>query len=197
MADKIKLLEKQLNDFIKHYQNNPIKYFYEEDIRADLLIKLQSVKEFDIELEISENNEWLKDYKECCNINKSEISGIKAEYPSTTRFDIALIEPNNDYNHYIFSCVFAIEIKLGQKDNQNSGFKLNIEKLKEYKSNRDSFCGIALNFEQNPNVEINDIKTCYEKIKFEEVKSEISIDESAINYFFIGRNFILGGKRIQ
>ena len=57
----IHTLEKVLNDFIKEYQSNPIKYFYEEDLRADLLNLLWRNNIFNLKIPITQNNEWLKD----------------------------------------------------------------------------------------------------------------------------------------
>lgn len=191
-------LEKVLNDFIKEYQFSPIKYFYEEDLRADLLNRLWKEDIFNIKLPITENNGWLKDY---LSIGEKEIyiSGIKSEYPSNKRFDIAFINPNkitdeNSFNHYIFECFFAIEIKLSQKDNQNSAFKSDLEKLKDYKKSNSSFTGIVINFEQNPNYESSKVQSAYnsyDNLRFSNLEKPLSISENMINCLFISKNYIL------
>lgn len=197
----IHTLENVLNDFIQEFQSNPIKYFYEEDLRAELLNQLWRKDIFNIKIPITQNNKWLKDY---LKIGKKEIdtSGIKAEYPSNKRFDIAFINPNkitdeNSSNHYIFECLFAIEIKLSQKDNQNSAFKSDLEKLKDYKKSHSSFTGIVINFEQNPKYEVECIYrdyNNYDNLKFTQLKKPILLVENTINYFFICKDFILGGN---
>jgi len=192
-------LGKVLNDFIQEFQSNPIRYFYEEDLRADLLNRLWKEDIFNIKLPITENNGWLKDY---LSIGEKEIyiSGIKSEYPSNKRFDIAFINPNkitdeNSFNHYIFECFFAIEIKLSQKDNQNSAFKSDLEKLKDYKKSNSSFTGIVINFEQNPNYESSKVQSAYksyDKLNFCRLEKPLSISENMINGLFISKNYILG-----
>ncbi|NWG28997.1 MAG: hypothetical protein HXY48_10760 [Ignavibacteriaceae bacterium] len=189
-----------MNNFIIEYQSNPIKYFYEEDLRADLLIRLWKEESFNIKLPITTNNEWLKDYRKIVG-SEIYISGVKSEYPSNKRFDIALINADkitfsNCFNHYIFECLFALEIKLSQKDNNNSGFKSDIEKLRDYKKLYSKFTGIAINFEQNPNYDKNKViedYNNYNDLRFLEVEKPISISENTINYFFISRNYVLGG----
>lgn len=196
----LRILEKVLNDFINEYQSTPIKYFYEEDLRAELLNLLLRENIFNVKIPITPGNGWLKDY---LLIGEKEIdtSGIKAEYPSNKRFDIAFIDPNritaeNLYNHYIFECLFAVEIKLSQKDNQNSAFKLDIEKLKDYKKSHHFFTGIAINFEQNLNINLNNIQSDYnnyDKLNFAKLEKPISITENMINYLFITKSYVLGG----
>lgn len=194
----LRSLEKVLNDFIKEYQLNPIKYFYEEDLRADLLNRLWREDIFNIKLAITANNGWLKDYLSL-GVKEINISGIKSEYPSNKRFDIAFINPNkitdeNSFNHYIFECFFAIEIKLSQKDNQNSAFKSDLEKLKDYKNSHSSFTGIVINFEQNPNYESSKVQSAYnsyDNLRFSNLEKPLSISENMINCLFISKNYIL------
>jgi len=200
MNAKIETLQNLLNNFITDYQKEPIKYFYEEDLRAELLITLSHEEIYDIDLPLTERNEWLKDYETLYN-KKTSVSSIKAEYPSNTRFDIACINPdlideNKSYNHYIFDCLFAIEIKLSQKDNQNFDLKQDIEKLKNYKNSHQVFTGIAINFEQNPNYNNKKVMEDYnnsKELKFIELLKPISISENKINYFFISKEYVLGG----
>ena len=184
----LRTLEKVLNDFNKEYQLNPIKYFYEEDLRADLLNRLWREDIFNIKLPITVNNGWLKDYLSL-GVKEINISGIKSEYPSNKRFDIAFINPNkitdeNSFNHYILECFFAIEIKLSQKDNQNSAFKSDLEKLKDYKKSHSSFTGIVINFEQNPNYESNKVQSAYnsyDNLRFSKLENPLSISENTNN----------------
>ncbi len=196
----LQTLYKVLNNFINSYQLNPIKYFYEEDVRAHLLNELWKEKIFNIKLPVAAKNLWIKDYQEIFG-NETTISGIKAEYPSNGRFDIAFINPHkldsrNCFNHYILECLFAIEIKLSQKDNKNSDFKSDIEKLREYKSLHPAFTGITINFEQNPNYDKNKVLEDYNNyndLKFLELDKPVSILENTVNYFFISKNYLLGG----
>lgn len=199
MVMEIETLQNVLNVFLKDYWENPIQYFYEEDIRADLLNKLRNENVYKIKLPLSKKNQWLKDYYEIYGENK-EISGIKAEYPSNTRFDIAYINPinltpDNCLNHYILDCIFAIEIKLSQKDNNNSGFKSDIKELNDYKILYHGFTGIALNFEQNPNYDKEKVKKDYNNFGdlLMEDKNEIQLLEGTTNYFFISPKYIIGG----
>lgn len=193
-------LQKLFNNFIQNYQKNPIKYFYEEDIRAQLLNELCKEEIYNIKLPVTANNQWIKDYQQIFG-NETDISGIKAEYPSNKRFDIAFINPDkitytNSFNHYILECFFALEIKLSQKDNKNSDFKSDIEKLKDYKKLNFAFTGVAINFEQNLNydkVRVIEDYNNYNDFKFLEQVKPVSISENAINYFFISRNYVLGG----
>lgn len=200
MDTTIKALQNTLDKFIKYYQKNPIKYFYEEDIRAELLVSLVNDKIFDIHLPITDNNKWLRDYKNIFN-DEIRISGIKAEYPSNTRFDIAYINPNiksnNCFNQYILECLFAIEVKLSQNDNKNADFKSDIEKLRDYQKLHPNFTGLAINFEQNPNYKKEDIfkdYNNYNNIKMIDVIESLDIVENSINYFFISKDFIVGSK---
>jgi len=202
MNTTIKTLQNTLYKFVKNYQQNPIKYFYEEDIRAELLFSLVNDKTFDFNLPITENNKWLKNYKNIFN-DEIKISGIKAEYPSNTRFDIAYINPNikldNCFNHYILECLFSIEIKLSQNDNKNADFKSDIKKLQDYQKLHPSFTGLAINFEQNPYYNKEDVLkdyNDYNNIKMIDVKESIDIVANSINYFFISKDFIVGGNLI-
>ncbi len=200
MDTKIEKLQIVLNQLVENYLLKPIKYFYEEDIRAELLYHLTKEDNFNINLPITDKNEWLRDYVKILD-KETNISGIKAEYPSTTRFDIAYINPNsiipdNYSNHYIFECLFAIEIKLSQKDNKNSEFKSDIKKLFDYKRLYPTFTGIAINFEQHPTYDINKVKDDYnnfDSLKLIELEKPISISENSINYFFITKYYVLGG----
>lgn len=193
-------LQYVLNNFIQRYQSNPIKYFYEEDLRAYFLNDLWNEEIYNIKLPVTANNQWIKDYQKILG-NETAISGIKAEYPSNKRFDIAFIHPDkitntNCYNHYILECFFALEIKLSQKDNKNADFKSDIEKLKDYKKLNPAFTGIAINFEQNPDYNKNKVVEDYNNyndIKLLELQKPVSISENTINYLFVSRNFVLGG----
>ena len=193
-------LQKVLNNFINSYQQNPIKYFYEEDVRAHLLNELWKEEIFNIKLPVTAKNLWIKDYQQIFG-SETNISGIKAEYPSNKRFDIVFLNPNkldstNCFNHYILECLFALEIKLSQKDNKNSDFKSDIEKLKDYKRLNPTFTGVAINFEQNPNYDKDKILedyNSYNDLKFLELDKPVSISENTINYFFISKNYLLGG----
>ena len=204
MDPKLVTLQNVLNVFVKNYQSNPIKYFYEEDLRAHLLYLLITEEIFNIKLPITDENEWLRDYVGILD-KEINISGIKAEYPSTTKFDIAYINnnsiiPDNYFNHYIFGCLFAIEIKLGQKDNKNSDFKSDIMKLCDYKKEHHDFTGIAINFEQNPRVEKDSLFKDYnnhETLKIEELTEGIELIPESINCFFICPKFTLGGLIIN
>ena len=197
----IETLQSVLNDFIKSYQSSPIRYFYEEDLRADLLNRLWRKDIYNIKLPITTNNEWLRDYATIFD-EEINISGIKAEYPSTTRFDIAYINPRGIIpasfsNHYILECLFAIEVKLSQKDNKNSDFKTDIKKLFDYKTLFPTFTGIAINFEQNPKYSVEAIYkdyNNYDALKFTQLNEPILLLENTINYFFISKDFILGGN---
>lgn len=197
---EIQTLQNVLNNFVINYQINPVKYFYEEDVRADLLIKLSEETSFNIKLPIASKNEWLRDYATIFD-KEINISGIKAEYPSTTRFDIAYINPKGIIpasfsNHYMLECLFAVEVKLSQKDNKNSDFKTDIKKLFDYKRIFPTFTGIAINFEQNPKYSIESIYrdyNNYDNLKFTQLKEPILLVKNAINYFFISKDFILCG----
>jgi|SRR5690554_3351796 len=201
-------LQKVLNNFINSYQPNPIKYFYEEDVRAHLLNELWNEEIFNIKLPVTKKNLWIKDYQQIFG-SEIDISGIKAEYPlkmnvehhPNKKFDIAFINPNklnpaNCSNHYILECLFALEIKLSQRDNKNSDFKSDIEKLKNYKILHSTFTGVAINFEQNPNYNKNKViedYNNYKDLKFLDLDKPVSISENTINYFFVSRNYVLGG----
>lgn len=198
---EIETLQSVINNFINDYQINPIKYFYEEDVRADLLIKLIAENSFNIKLPITAKNEWLREYVTIFD-EEINISGIKTEYPSTTRFDIAYINPKGIIpasfsNHYMLECLFAVEVKLSQKDNKNSDFKTDIKKLFNYKRLFPTFTGIAINFEQNPKYNIENIYrdyNNYDNLKLEDLGENILLAENEINYFFISKEFILGGR---
>ena len=183
-----------LNNLIKEFRKCPIKYFYEEDLRSDLLIRLTNEKIFNINLPITNSNEWLKDYALILG-KETDISGIKAEYPSTLRFDIAYIKHTNESNHYINECQFAIEIKLSQNDNKNRDFKLDIDKLEDYKNNHKDFMGIAINFEQNPLINKKSIFENYNNPNMKELSNEIELFNNSINCFFIHHKFILGYEK--
>jgi len=199
MKEKIKNLRETLIKFFYEYQSNPIQYFYESDIRAMLFVKLTNDNLFDIKLPITDNNQWLRNYKEIYK-DIIIISGIKTEYPSNTRFDIGYIDPminKNLGNHYILDCKFAIEIKLSQNDNKNAGFKSDIKKLQDYQKLHPNFTGIAINFEQNPLYKkeklIHDYENYVKNINILDAE-KIEIVENFINYFIIGKDFIIGGN---
>lgn len=154
---------------------------------------------FKIKIPVSEANQWLKNYIRF-GIKELSISGIKAEYPSQTRFDIAFIDPvkiisENVTNHYTQACLFAIELKLGFNDNWNSNFKSDIIKLLDYQKINRPFTGLALNFEQNPIYEKKSILHDYHNLNMLEV-DKILVVENTINYYFIAKDYILGGKYI-
>lgn len=196
----LQILQNVLNNFINSFQQNPIKYFYEEDVRAHLLNELWKEEIYNIKVPVTANNQWIKDYQKILG-NEMDISGIKAEYPSNKRFDIAFIHPDkinntNCYNHYILECFFALEIKLSQKDNKNADFKSDIEKLKDYKKLNPIFTGVAINFEQNPDYnksKVGEGYNNYNNLKLFDLQKPVSILENTINYFFVSRNFVLGG----
>jgi hypothetical protein len=155
--------------FIKNFQNNPFQYFYEEDIRASLYVLLKS------EINIMRNFPT-KIYSEGLGRDLINTSIVKSEYPSFSRFDIAILRCSEETDYYNQPVDIAIELKLGSHkifSDQTAGFKSDINKLKKYKNNHtnENFTGLAIYFCQT-DIEGAEIDEWYKDLskKFELVE---------------------------
>jgi hypothetical protein len=175
----IRQTEILLIDFIEDFQQNPFEYFYEEDIRAVLLIKLKS--SFKNIFADFPTLSYAKQIKS--SFIKSSI--IKAEYPSYKRFDIAFLSHQQDKDFYNQPIFMAIEIKLGSHNigaDKTAGFKSDIIKLEESYSQykKENFIGVAIYFCQTP-VKQDDIVKWYGGTEFQEIeKKEIVFEDNNI-----------------
>lgn len=164
-----------LKELFSQFSSNPYYYFYEEDVRIDLALKLmQHIKPI-----------------EFSHFQRSiQTIPIKCEYPSSLaskqRHDIVFVKPNGLSNIYNLDIPIAIELKLGSKSyDRCSEFKEDVKKLLGYTS--DNFIGIAIYFYQD---DIDSIlfEKWFEDIveKFEKIEIEnITIDVSRVNSFII------------
>lgn len=161
-----KYFEKAITDFIKQFQSNSFRYFYEEDLRAALAINLSNLFD-EIKYKVRADFAKILEVDEICS------NPIKCEYPQSgkknKKFDIVYIE---DVGSDFYNCEIriAIELKLGSLIYDRLGkFKEDIEKLEKRlaESNKSEFLGIGLYFYQG------EIDLRYVKEWFPEASKEI------------------------
>ncbi|OQY72257.1 MAG: hypothetical protein B6D44_10485 [Ignavibacteriales bacterium UTCHB2] len=144
-------IENLLSSLINKFQKNTFEYFYEEDIRAELLVSLKEkislVREFPAGV-----------YSEELHNSIIHSSIIKAEYPSHKKFDIAILDYDAKKDFYNQPVFLAFEIKLGSHKigtDRTAGFISDIIKLKENVSSFEGFVGVAIYFCQTSITKIN------------------------------------------
>lgn len=136
-------VNESLQEIAKNYIKSPFNYLYESDIRcilyADIFHRMR-----DSTVKLESRTIGSQDPTGHLAINP-----VKSEYPSGTRFDIAIIEGPGDkarriWNHRVN---IAIEVKLWQIDGTGGGVLADLSKLAEYRRGREGqFLGISLLF---------------------------------------------------
>jgi len=159
-----KIFHKGINDTITEFQRNPFNFLYEIDIQAFLFASIYK--------ELRGESLQLKGgyHPQTAYPDHNSISTvpIKCEYPSSKKFDIAIIdderlkhfdrqkaiqeEPLNDF-FWNQPVIAAIEIKYLQLGDSVSkkikGLKDDAEKLSNHREKNRPFLGIALLFVQS------------------------------------------------
>jgi hypothetical protein len=183
------ILISTLIDTFNRFSENPYYYFYEEDIRVDIVPKLIqqinpiNVKHFDKNI---------------------QTIPIKCEYPilsSKQKHDIVFILPNDLNNIYNLDIPIAMELKLGSKSyDRCSEFKEDIKKLKYYKSMKDDYLGIAIYYYQD-DIDHKYFREWFSDIveQFDDLKIEdITFNYSKVNSFIITpSNTVLSAVRYK
>lgn len=139
-------LQRAVRDVIKKvvedFQESPFDYLYESDLQAVLFTRLfDRLREEKIN--ISSSSRGKKDPPEHLTINP-----VKSEYPSGTRFDVAIVDANSSKEHLVWNhdVLVAIEIKLCQKDGTGCSVRDDLTKLAKYASGKPGFLGLSLMF---------------------------------------------------
>lgn len=170
--DKHKVID-EIHNYIKVYQEHPFDYLYEADIQSALFARLFDLfKDDRIEIKGGyKGNDG--QYGKLDDIKSISTNIVKREYPTGSRFDIALIDHENPFhwekykkNHpatkndsfWRQPLCMAIEIKLFQLGQVNINGKIKkgleneyekyIKKLIEYSKHHDDFLGMSLCFVQ-------------------------------------------------
>jgi hypothetical protein len=128
-------------DFANDFATRPFDYLFEADVQADLHGRLRRVLEAD-PVDLKE----IRD-RQLFGVTDLKVSRVHAEYPTSKRFDIALIAASDRsasmWNQPVGA---AVEIKLWQADGTGGGINEDLRKLHERNSNLGSlgFLGVVL-----------------------------------------------------
>ncbi len=175
--DDLAVVHSTIEKFVSFFRENTFHFLYESDIQAFLFYELfKSInRNIMIEYDVYSRDHYKQE-------RFLETSIIKTEYPTITRFDIAIIDDSSNYykddvkkirtdnelkNEAFWSLPvkIGIEIKycqLGQKPSDIFNLlKRDLEKLSNYPKKTEKFHGIGLLFVQSYSdkiqSEINDI----------------------------------------
>lgn len=129
----------------KDFQDAPFDYLYESDVRSRLYAGIFDRMRTE-PLSIESRGVRKDDPTRSVTINP-----VKSEYPSGTRFDIAIINGPGDSNRRIWNhrVNIAIEIKLWQVDGTGGSVRYDLSKLAQYRFDRKDgrpFLGLSLLF---------------------------------------------------
>jgi hypothetical protein len=178
----IAILQSCIDSLVKEFQLNPFNFLYEIDLQA-FLFSIAFDKFESIRIRGGYWSDKYEDYNDRdYNYDKTiETKPVKCEYPTTKRFDIALIDSKkkSDYdknetlkkhwknepfwNQPLKAAIELKYIQLGDNSKINA-IKKDINKLKKYRNERDSFTGIVLIFFQSkydPKRFIKEYKTIF------------------------------------
>jgi len=183
---------KALTRCFKNFKENPFAFYYEEDIRVnlmnELIINLEGIYYLP--------SEKLKEYED---IKTHKLLPLKAEYPHIKdrigRFDIAFTEEEGE-SIYHLPVSIAIELKLGL--DQSGSLKKDVNSLLEYKeqSKTKHFSGIAIYFHQKTLIE-EEARGWFKDsfIRFEKTTEDTTtITDDAVNIFLVSKNLTLFQK---
>lgn len=142
--EAIQAVNESLQKITKDFVRSPFDYLYERDIQcvlfADIFNRMRG----------SPITVASRTINNLDPTGRLTINPVKSEYPSGTRFDIAIIDAHNNnttrriWNHEVN---VAIEIKLWQVDGTGGSIRSDLSKLAEYRSGREGqFLGISLLF---------------------------------------------------
>jgi hypothetical protein len=175
--DNLAVVHSTIEKFASVFRENTFHFLYESDIQAFLFYELfKSInKNIMIEYDVYSRDNYKQE-------RFIETSIVKTEYPTTTRFDLAIIDDSSNYHKddvkkirtdnelkneafWSLPVKIGIEIKycqLGQKPFDIFNLlKKDLEKLSRYPKNGREFHGIGLLFFQSYSdkiqFEINDI----------------------------------------
>jgi hypothetical protein len=189
-TDLLETIAHTLSSFYLDFANNPFLFFYEEDARAHLFVRLDT--------SLGLVREYPKGQQFASAIPAPLFSSIvKAEYPQVgevSRFDIAILDPNahSFENFYQTPVSVAIELKLGSQDlgsDKTGHFKCDVKKLvaaMSYarESNR-AFLGIALYLHQTSILDERRFRSYY-------ADTFKTIDRIAPHDFVLSDNEVIG-----
>jgi hypothetical protein len=161
--EKLKVVEEALIETIKEFQEKPINFFYEEDIRAFLFMKIyEGFESNNLKIETVEDEAGYN--KDALSIN-AQMNPVKAEFypqkgPSKgcgmgiDNVDIAILSDNpievTKTNSYLHPIDIAIEVKFSSYtiDEQHAKFLADFSKVCSYSSIKNNFVGIAIYFDR-------------------------------------------------
>lgn len=163
-------VEDVLNEFCLTFASNPLNFLYESDIQGMLFCKLYD-KFADESFYVRIEPNKFQNFKD---IDERFINPIKSEYPTGTRFDIAVIDKTKHHqNFWKIPLIIAIEIKFcqfgmsfpdsfGNKrffySQKERSLNYDLHKISDYKSKLSTelsseFCGIGLLFVQQTDLQ--------------------------------------------
>lgn len=197
MKDKLTLIKNDLLKVIVQFKQNPFLYFYEEDLRVDLVTSMKNSLDESIFFNIPSNFNSICDSSFIIQKKHIKSSPIKTEYPvilkNKRRFDIVYLE-NNGYDFYNLKPKLAIELKLGSDligSDKCLQFKKDFKKLVKYRNlmimQNETFTGIATYFYQT---EIKD-KLLFNKwfsdtfLLSEIDYTKLTIEENCVNVIIV------------
>ncbi len=138
-------------DVAEEFSRSPASFLYESDLQSLVFAKLFA--ELD---DCRVRQEAPADYwRSAADVSRLAINPAKTEYPDSTRFDIALLDPVPDPAANIWNqpVRLALELKFRQANGGGPTFEADRSKLREYRSRaapRRKFTGISLVFCHRP-----------------------------------------------
>lgn len=167
--DYIAALHRSITKLVRRFQCNPFDFLYERDLQATLFALL--VEEFGDEKITMQGGFWKAvEYGESSTIRTIP---VRCEYPSSTRFDISIIDPEtvraydkarwqteglkNDafWNQPVLAAVELKYCQIGDRPGlRKAECTVDTEKLRRYLEERGerTFCGISVLFIQSVSV---------------------------------------------
>ncbi len=137
-----------IKDVVGVFKREPASFLYESDLRGLMFARLFDNLSNSLLPWVPADRRWAK----LANGQKLWINPVKTEYPTSTRFDIALMGPEilAEWKIWEQHVRVAIEIKFWQADGTGGGFVRDVKKLDDYgKAAREDgrpFTGICIVF---------------------------------------------------
>lgn len=123
----LEAITQSINAFAQDFAKRPFDHLFEADIQADLHGRLRAALQ-DHRVDFGQ----VRDHGQL-GMRDPFVSRVHAEYPTSRRFDLAIISRcNRDARIWNQPVSAAIEIKLWQADGTGGGINRDLRKLHEY-----------------------------------------------------------------
>lgn len=147
-------IQRCIGEVAKNFSGNPYDFLYETDIRAALYGLLKDSPEFPRH---HVSNEAVQRFK--FGTSDHVTSPVRMEYPTGTRFDIAITGRDDARGLWMQPVRFAFELKLWQIDHGGNCFVKDLLKIAHHQRNSPALRGWVIVFAHSDNVLDNKLKS--------------------------------------